>query len=249
MVGPALKVSAETSEMGTNLVRDFHFPEGRWCHIFEYDAHNGMPCFESQDTPVELKVSPHNQWIHLRPGYGIPYHDSASFNARNIHDLEQHPIEFHFNLRHMKTGETSYSWGGMLHYINDDGLSLETKNKINEYEVFAESESTISATTKMTLTFINKKTATAVTATGGCHAVNKNDYVNKIVFFGFDDFGFATGKPNKFDVYVGGEVKDYAKELSYDEKTKMYTLSLGADAEKRNGVCIQQIEKIELYNA
>ena len=45
MVGPALKLSAETLNLEATE-HEFYFPQGRWCHIYDKKAHNNLPCFQ-----------------------------------------------------------------------------------------------------------------------------------------------------------------------------------------------------------
>ncbi len=184
------------------------------------------------------------QWVHLREGYGIPYVQAHAHQVMNSYDLEQQHVEMHFNPKKEANGG-EFSWNARLYFINDEGIKLKTVDNINEYEVMVSSTSTRTTTSDVSIKFNTIQAAFNYGVVDGCHEVNKNDIVSKLVFFGFDELSFRTEIPDIAVKIKATETphNDWAV-ATYDSDTKMLTVKLGSDAEHNNGICIESISEI-----
>ncbi len=141
-----------------------------------------------------------------------------------------------------KEGDKDF-WGGVASFINDDGVTTDLNN-VNEYEISIKTDTrfedpTTWVTDSLTVTFENKRTANLDADANGCKKFNNNDYISKVMLFGYDDIQFKS-RTLKADIKLRGSATTTSAVIKKDDYSKTLTVILGDS----NGLCLQTIETI-----
>lgn len=132
MLGQAMKLSVLSNELGVNEA-EFYFPMGTWCDIFK----STVPCFNVEQGGLKKKLSakPGDYHVHLRGGHIVPLQNAMVHKPRTSSNLQNEPVDLHLHAKSSEDDDGKKLWKAHGRYLNDDGISLNTHNKQNKYEL------------------------------------------------------------------------------------------------------------------
>ena len=146
----------------------------------------------------------HQQFAHIREGYIVPMQDATALQAMNTVDLQNAPVDLHILGTSSNLPNT---WTARGDYINDDGLTRDLTNNLNQYLIQAQYSRAVGEQIAITFGQIKSATNYLNKMEANCTAVNQADYIQSIYVYNANNFR----KHDKFYVQVAyvDNVDDY----------------------------------------